>query len=90
MVTQKNPFFKAERSDPYYKSIVYQQSANFWSEHAKESPDSINYLSEPLKDLIFALLQEDPIKRLSISEIMEHEWMTGETPTKAEIRDEFT
>mmetsp|Transcript_37022 Transcript_37022/g.36626 ORF Transcript_37022/g.36626 Transcript_37022/m.36626 type:complete len:216 (-) Transcript_37022:186-833(-) len=90
MVTQKNPFFKAERSDPYYKAIVYQQAANFWSEHAKESPDAIAELSEPLKDLVFLLLQEDPVKRLSISEIMQHEWMAGPTPTQDEIKDEFT
>lgn len=89
MVTQKNPFYKAEKTDPYYKAVAFNQASNFWSEHAKESPDVISYLSDELKDLIFSLLLEDPIKRLSISEILQHEWMKGPTLIKDEIKEEF-
>lgn len=91
MVTQKNPFYKAEKHDPYYKAIAFNQAHSFWNEHAKESPEVIGALSESLKDLIFLLLQEDPIKRLSISEIIEHEWVQSEDKiTKDDIKEEFT
>ncbi len=91
MVTQKNPFFKADKNDPYYRAVVANQSQIFWNVHAKESPDIINSLSESIKDLIFHLLQKDPIKRLSISEIIEHEWVQNDDKiTKDDIKEEFT
>lgn len=46
-------------------------------------------VSEELKSLIILLLQQDPIKRPSLSEIQHHEWLQGHTPNKDEVKEEF-
>jgi len=35
------------------------------------------------------MLQLDPSHRPSITEVMAHPWMQGETPTKEEVQAEF-
>jgi 5'-AMP-activated protein kinase catalytic alpha subunit len=36
------------------------------------------FLSEPVKDLIFRMLQGDPMNRITISEIKQHKWFNSQ------------
>jgi len=40
-----------------------------------------NYFSPDAKDLIAKLIQPNPLKRLTISEVMEHPWFNVNVPT---------
>lgn len=84
MVTKRFPFDNATDKDKYYKLLVNNSPDKFWDAHIYEVP-AIARLSDPLRQLITALLDKNPIRRPSISEILRHEWMQGITPSDADV-----
>ena len=87
MVTSTIPFKKSDTKDEYYKYIAKNMPQKFWSKHSQLSGK--DFLSSECKDLIQNLIDEDPLKRYSISEIKQHPWYTQEVPTDEEIKIEF-
>ena len=78
MIEDSPPFTKAStESDIWYKCLNINKRI-YWSKIG------IGF-SEELKNLMNSMLAEDPQKRLSMSEILNHPWVNGETPTKEEI-----
>ena len=65
------PFEIANNSDANYKFILSKKYKKFWDKF----PD--NNLSEELKDLINKMICIDPVKRLTIDEILTHPWVVN-------------
>ena len=89
LVSQANPFYKADSKDPYFKYISNNRLDLFWKifERSKQSED---YYTKEFKELINWMLSPDPHERPSLSEIKESEWYNKEVPTNEEIIKEFT
>jgi serine/threonine protein kinase len=87
MVTKNRPFMKATSNDDFYKHLVSNRPDKFWAIHVKPFDD--DFFSKDIKDLLQGLFQNDPIRRLSISEIKAHPWYNGEMPTFEQIKKEF-
>lgn len=47
------------------------------------------FFSNDFKDLVTGMLQLDASHRPSMSEVMNHPWMQGPTPTEEEVLAEF-
>lgn len=89
LVSGHPPFTTAQQTDGFYKCIANNRSDIFWRTHAKNKPDGANFMSPALKDLINCMLQLEPSHRPSLQEIMAHQWMQGNMPTKAEVQSTF-
>lgn len=86
MVSGHPPFVKADPRDNLYKMICTNKHESFWKFHEKNRK---TFLPQPLKNLINSMLAFDPTQRLSISEVIAHEWMKGPLKTEQEIINEF-
>ena len=71
MTIGRPPFKEVKCDNKNYKLIISKKYKKFW----QEFPD-IN-VSEELKDLINKLICVDPLKRLSIDEILNHSWIVN-------------
>mmetsp|Transcript_15122 Transcript_15122/g.17511 ORF Transcript_15122/g.17511 Transcript_15122/m.17511 type:complete len:261 (-) Transcript_15122:42-824(-) len=89
MVSQANPFYKAEAKDPFYKFIYNNRCDFFWKIFEKTKPVE-DYYSQAIKDLISCMLATNPLERPSLSEVKESEWYKGELPTAKQVFEEFT
>ena len=89
MVAGHQPFLCPLPDDEHYKTIHSNRPDFFWRMHSKTKPEKEGFFSPAFKDLVTSLLQYDPLHRLSIAEIMEHEWYHGNKPSQDEIWDEF-
>lgn len=69
MLTGIYPYDIAMVKDPKYVSI---KEGNL--SHLLSNSYNINYLSENVIDLINKILREDPVERLKLDEILNHEW----------------
>ena len=87
MVAQHPPFTSAEPTDAFYKCLAANRADIFWKTHVsrKKADEKDCFMSESLKDLIVSMLQLDPAHRPTMSEIMAHPWMRGDTPSKEEV-----
>jgi len=88
MVSQSKAFLKASPSDAYYKNLVSNRPDKFWKSHTENKGDPDFYTDE-YKNLVNQLFAYSPCHRLTLSEIKEHPWYTGELPTKDDIKSEF-
>ena len=79
------PFKSACRSDPYYKRLTSSNPASFW-----KITESIRVPSDSFKNLIEAMLTEDPHKRISLQEIKHHHWFTEEQASLDSLRLELS
>tara|TARA_B110000285_G_C14963222_1_gene532734 strand:- start:561 stop:827 length:267 start_codon:yes stop_codon:yes gene_type:complete len=86
MVTGRRPFFEAAEYDAQYGHIQKGDAEKFWAGHAKTKVD----FSDEFKDLIFAMVQPDPTKRISIQEVAAHPWVALEAPTQEQIQTIFS
>ena len=86
MVSGHPPFVKADPRDPLYKLICTNKQEGFWKFHEKQKKSSF---TQNLKNLINSMLAFDPTQRLSIGEVMAHEWMQGIQKNEQEIMIEF-
>lgn len=70
------PFYSEQKYRPYITQGKFCRSPQWHS------------LSPEAKDLIQSMLQVDPDQRISISDILRHEWMTGRA-SKTELGKEY-
>jgi len=61
----------------------------FWRTHCKNKEGGEAFFSDEFKDLIENMLKLEPCQRPTISQIMQHPWMQGETPSKEEVLASF-
>lgn len=85
MVTGRRPFFEASDYDAQYGHIQKGDVEKFWASHDKTKVD----FSDDFKDLIVAMIQPDPTKRMSIQDVEAQPWMALEAPTPAQIQTIF-
>jgi len=79
------PFKRACRSDPYYKRLTSSNPASFW-----KITESIRVPSDSFKDLIQAMLTEDPHKRISLQQIKKHAWFCSEQTSLEAVKEELS
>lgn len=89
MVAAHQPFMKPVPDDVHYKTIFSNRADFFWKMHCQTKDEGKDFFSKEIKDLITNLLQYDPARRPSISEITKHPWYNGELPTHEEMYEEF-
>lgn len=87
MVSGRPPFSKADPRDSLYKLICTNKHESFWKFHEKTNKTSF---SQSFKKLINSMLAFDPTQRLSLGEIIAHEWSKGPLKDQQEIVLEFT
>ena len=74
------PFVRATQVNHHYKHIYLGSWADFWRVENVDLPLE-------LKDLLWKMLAYLPSERLSIKEIREHPWMTGDIAIVEEVED---
>jgi serine/threonine protein kinase len=80
LVTGKGPFMTATPHSGNYQYIAMNYFEKFWSSYEKKCT-----FSEAFKNLINCMLAFDPTYRLSISEILSHQWTNEEVLTSEEV-----
>jgi len=90
MLTATRPFGQATPQDECYKTIANTRASLFWKIHDCSLQQKGVYLSESVKDLIIGLLQFQPSRRYSLSEVMAHNWFNDESAAEQIIHDDFT
>lgn len=88
MCTCFTPFLKANKSDPYYSKVIEGKWEELWELYSKMDNFDTPF-SQSFKDLISKLLNPNPRKRLSISEIKKHEWFNGIVASEVEVYEEM-
>jgi len=86
LVTRACPFNRADCSCPFYKTLRGNPSY-YWEQVSKMVPPHV--LSSEFIDLFNKLTDENPVKRLTISEIKEHPWYNKETALLSDIQIVF-
>lgn len=89
MTSERAPFIRADPKYAHFKWLVENKSKKFWKLHTIDREKKAEFYSKELKDLIRAMLDPNPLFRLSISEIKSHPWYTGKLPSNKEIKAEF-
>jgi len=81
MVNGIPPFFKAVKTDPYFRHFFEGNPENYWNHLAKK----YNYnLSASFKDLLTRMFSVNPEERITTAEIQSHPWLTEESSCSAE------
>lgn len=81
------PFNSANPQDPHYRLLADGRADMFWKQHSKSKPSG--FFSESFMDLISNMLQLNPCHRLSLADIVGHEWMQGPIADANTVRTEF-
>ena len=89
MVTKHIPFGSATPGDFHYNLIAQGRYDDFWIEHFKLLGSLEHKLSDSFKNLITNMFSLDPTDRLSMEQILDHQWMQGEIPCDREVRAEL-
>ena len=74
------PFDSASASDPKYAELMGNNPSGFWNYYGEDLS-----LTDELKSLCKLLLQEDPSKRGTMTDLICHPWMNGEKITQEEF-----
>ena len=77
------PFKRASRSDPYFELIANKTPDAFWKLQAEDNDVEP---STSAKELIWALLNIDPLKRPELGNVMDHAWMREPEASTTEIK----
>ena len=81
------PFFREGNLGPeLYDFIENEDFEGYWSELDAERPNASSRFSPSAKDLFLGMVHADPTKRLTIDQVINHEWFKGDTATVAEVR----
>lgn len=89
LVTGHPPFTEAKSSDPFYRCMAASRADIFWKTHSKSKDEGEKFFSEGFKQIISGCMQLDVNHRPTISEVLAHPWMKGDTATREEIVEEF-
>jgi len=79
-LTKHPPFKNATAEDPWFRQVAKKAFPEFWKKHPKDKG-----LSSEVKDLIVKMLCYQPLDRLDIDAVLEHEWTQGEVYDQDEI-----
>lgn len=85
MMAGHPPFVIANKNDVYYKTLQKNKASDFWQIHLKGKAP--NHFNEDFCDLVTAMLQQERTHRPSMSEILSHPWMMGDTPSEQEVQE---
>ncbi|EGR30847.1 protein kinase domain protein [Ichthyophthirius multifiliis] len=69
------PFFKATENDPYYKFFYQKKISEYWDMIQQKYKIQV---SEDFKNLFNKMVCVDPENRISIENILEHEWFENQ------------
>ena len=80
----KRPFYKAHKSDPYFKAFSKEKKRHkFWKAFAKNRPK--DFIDEDFKDLMVNFFEIDPDLRISLAEIKQHPWFLRKVASKEKV-----
>ena len=79
------PFDSAKLGIDRHYTALQQNPKQFWEQ---ESYVKLN-LSEDFKELVALMLKHNPMARPTIADVLGHQWMRGEVPTKDEFNLRF-
>lgn len=79
MLSGHPPFNAAHPKDQYYVALVVKNNAEFWKKHSSNKTNSDEFYSEQFKDLFEKMVELDPVKRITIEDILAHPWMQHES-----------
>lgn len=82
-LTNKFPFKLARASDARYKLIIEKDYKAFWEAVKIGEGD----LTEEARDLIHALIEHEPEKRIKLADIKKHEWFEAADQLSEEVVD---
>jgi len=86
MVNGIPPFFKAIKTDPYFRHFFEGKPETYWNLLSNK----YNFiLSDSFKDLINRMFSVNPEERITVAEIQSHPWMTEELSCSAEEAKNF-
>lgn len=85
------PFHQATASDNFYSLIMRGEYAQFWRLHMmrRSSTKAKAVISSDFKDLVTKMLVADPKERLTVEDVLSHEWLRGEVPLTEDILPVF-
>lgn len=89
MVTGHLPFCRASPTDPRYKYFYNNKISRFWEIISARNEGTVAEYSDNFKDLVSSMLSPVPFERPSLSEILQHEWLKGDTPSLKQVQHEF-
>jgi len=72
MLTDEQPFLKAERDDLFYRQII-EKTDLFWKAHDNDKP--IGFFSKDFKSLFSQMVAYEHDERLCMANILAHPWM---------------
>jgi len=78
------PFQFATRQDWWFSKLQEGKHALFWKAHCRQAT-----FSEEAKDFINRILEPDPTQRITIDQILEHEWFTANVLSDSQLREEL-
>jgi len=78
------PFQKPDLSDWWFNKLVNGKHALFWQAHSRSA-----YFSDQTKDFLNKILNPDPEKRISITDMKKHPWWKGTTITNVALVSEL-
>ena len=83
MVLGCPPFGSANSRDAYFRRLLRKDKSAFWTifESRKVSPE--------FKELFEKMCEPNPEKRLTLSQVKSHAWVTGRKASFEEIREEL-
>lgn len=90
LVAGHPPFTTAQPNDPFYRCMAASRADIFWRTHCKSKDEGDKFFSDDFKQIVQACMQLDPNHRPTISEVLAHPWMKGDTATREEVIAEFT
>lgn len=85
MLTARPPFMCAKKEDPYYKLIVGKRLDLFWQAQAQANEEEADIYSSEFKDLFEHMVAFNPKDRITMEQILGHDWFKGKMATDAEI-----
>ena len=74
-VTCKHPFEGEATKDTKYKYIMSEKHEKFWNYHLKTLPNNQALNSLEFRDLFVKMVANDPEKRPTVTEVMQHSWV---------------
>ncbi|CAD8193389.1 unnamed protein product [Paramecium pentaurelia] len=83
MVIRSAPFKTSKSTDPYY-SLLKNNKQSFWKIFSEIADSSAQF-----KDLIEKMLDENPLKRITIEQIKQHPWIQGQMFGQTEFQKEL-
>jgi len=76
MISQRPPFSSPNPNDPHYRLLAAGRSDLFWKAHDDAEAGVFTY-SPAFKDLFNKMTMLNPAHRLSMQQVIDHEWMKG-------------